>query len=212
MVHITCNEIAEMSSLYMKNIANSSDVAINYCNKARYTQEVNMELKKGLLWFGCGALAVMGVFAAILLLNLGASNPSFPVEETEHVYLYTGDASDKVDNETEYDVSDVFSINSASLSAGEYVSSQNIYLLGSEEDCLIYSMNWAPTGQSVRIGFMSVENDSIYLNNAVEGGSASGTISTDGVPDGEYYVVVFAASDNTEPFSINASCEWKNEQ
>ncbi len=172
-----------------------------------------MELKKGLLWFGCGALAVCGVFAAILLPDFNASkaNPPFSFEKIEQVYLYTGDASDKVDNETELDVSDGFSVNNASLSAGEYVRSQNIYSIENEENCLIYSMTWAPTGQSVRIGYMSVENDSMYLNDAVEGGSASGTVSTVGVPDGEYYVVVFACSDNTEPLSINATCRWEND-
>lgn len=30
-------------------------------------------------------------------------------------------------------------------------------------------MNWAPTGQSVHIGFMNKENDALYLNDDVEG-------------------------------------------
>lgn len=106
---------------------------------------------------------------------------------------------------------DNFSITSASLSAEDYVCSQDNYSIESGKDNLIYSMNWAPTGQSVSIGFMSVENNSMYLGEAVEGGSAFGTITTDEVPAGEYYVVIFAASDNTEPFSINATCEWGDE-
>lgn len=172
-----------------------------------------MDLRKGLLWFGCGALAVCGVFVAILLPDFGTSkvNNPFSFEKLEQVYLYTGDAIDKVDNETEHDTSDNFSINSASLSAGEYVRSQNTYSIENNEDSLEYSMNWSPTGQSIQIGFMSTVDDSMYLNNAVEGGSTSGIISTVGVPNGEYYVVVFACSDNTEPLSINATCSWEND-
>ena len=55
---------------------------------------------------------------------------------------------------------------------------------------------------------MSKEDNALYLLDDVAGGSSAGTINTVNVPSGEYYVIVFAASDNTEPFSINATCEW----
>jgi len=106
-------------------------------------------------------------------------------------------------------MSDNFSIASSALCAGEHVSSEETYMIESGKDVLMYSMNWDPTGQSVHIGFMNKEDNTLYLNDDVEGGSASGTINTVDIPDGEYYVIVFAASDNTEPFSINATCEWE---
>jgi len=103
---------------------------------------------------------------------------------------------------------DNFSIASSALFAGNYVSSEKTYMIEHEKHYLMYSMNWTPTGQSVHIGFMHKENNTMYLLDGVEGGSAAGTINTVNVPSGEYYVIVFAASDNTEPFSINATCEW----
>lgn len=125
-------------------------------------------------------------------------------ENTETANLYTGNQTEK----EEKIVRDNFSIVSSALFAGDYASSENTYMIESEKDFLIYSMNWSPTGQSVHIGFMSKEDNALYLLDDVAGGSSAGTINTVNVPSGEYYVIVFAASDNTEPFSINATCEW----
>lgn len=124
-------------------------------------------------------------------------------ENTEAVNLYTGNLTEK-----ENTVHDNFSIVSSALFVGNYACSEKTYMIEREKDFLMYSMNWAPTGQSVHIGFMNKENNALYLLDDVEGGSAAGTINTVNVPSGEYYVIVFAASDNTEPFSINATCEW----
>ena len=130
------------------------------------------------------------------------AHPAF--ENIETANLYTGNQTEKEENI----MRDNFSIASSALSAGDYASSENTYMIESEKDFLMYSMNWSPTGQSVHIGFMSKEDNALYLIDDVAGGSAAGTINTVNVPSGEYYVIVFAASDNTKPFSINATCEW----
>ena len=130
------------------------------------------------------------------------AHPAF--ENIETANLYTGNQTEKEENI----VRDNFSIASSALFAGDYASSENTYMIESENDLLMYSMNWSPTGQSVHIGFMGKENNALYFLDDVAGGSAAGTINTVNVPSGEYYVIVFAASDNTEPFSINATCEW----
>lgn len=132
------------------------------------------------------------------------SDAPLAFENTETANLYTGNQTEKEENT----VRDNFSIVSSALFAGDYASSENTYMIESGKDFLMYSMNWAPTGQSVHIGFMNKENNALYLLDDVAGGSSAGTINTANVPDGEYYVIVFAASDNTEPFSINATCEW----
>ena len=131
-------------------------------------------------------------------------NPNF--ENTETANLYNGVPTE---NEAENTVRDNFSIASSALFAGDYACSEKTYMIESEKDFLMYSMNWSPTGQSVHIGFMNKEDNAMYLLDDVAGGSAAGTINTVNVPSGEYYVIVFAASDNTEPFSINATCAWK---
>lgn len=139
-----------------------------------------------------------------LAISSGKTDAPLVFENTETANLYTGNPTEKEENI----VSDNFSIASSALFAGDYASSEGTYMIESEKDFLMYSMNWAPTGQSVHIGFMNKENNALYLLDDVAGGSAAGTINTTNVPSGEYYVIVFAASDNTEPFSINATCEW----
>ena len=188
-----------ISSYFSKNSTEERIVAI-------------MKYKKTTLWFVIATVIICGVLAVALLTNpmKEKNNEDLTFDNTERVHLHTGDAIDETDNKSEAVLRDNFSISNSMLSAGHYVVSEKTYSIENGQDFLGYSINWEPTGQFVQVGFISKEKKDMYLLDAVAGGSAAGTINTIDVPDGEYYVVVYAVADNSKSISVNATFEWKN--
>lgn len=151
---------------------------------------------------------IWAVLAALALAATASVSAAAITPDSESVSLYTGNVIIETENESTIMPRAGFTISSSRLTAESTTKSVSTYYIEEGEDSLEYSMNWSPTGQDVKIGFKNKESGTLYLTSAKSGGSASGTVSTVGVPDGEYYVVVFACSDNTASVSVNATCEW----
>lgn len=107
---------------------------------------------------------------------------------------------------------DSFSISSPNLAPNDYVTSSSSHYINSEVDKMQFSVNWSPMGQKIQVGFISKNDNSqqYWISNYV-GGSASGTISTNNVPSGEYYAAISTPDSNTEKVHLTGNFEMKSE-
>ncbi|MFD0715719.1 hypothetical protein [Paenibacillus sp. GCM10027626] len=109
-----------------------------------------------------------------------------------------------------FDTETSFSISHTALAVGGQTNSDSVYKISSG-DILIYTANWSSLGQNIQIGFVSKDNLSKqYWKETKSSGSATGTIDTEGVPVGEYYVAIGAPDTNTETISVVGTFEWKS--
>jgi len=102
-----------------------------------------------------------------------------------------------------------FDISYSSLSAGRYVVADDTFMI-EEGDVLEYDVSWSPLGQSIRIGFVNVEETSEqYWGPLKTGGAADGSLNTIGVPTGEYYIAICADPDNTTKINVTGRFDWQ---
>ena len=105
---------------------------------------------------------------------------------------------------------DSFSVSSPDLAPDNYVTSSSSHYINSEVDKMQFSVNWSPMGQKIQVGFISKnDNSQRYWISDYVGGSASGTISTNDVPSGEYYVAISTPDSNVEKVHLTGNFEWK---
>ena len=152
---------------------------------------------------------LLAVLAALTLAASASVSIAAATMDSEPVTIYLGNEVVETDNEATIMPRAGFTVSSSRLTAGSTARSTSTYYIEEGEDYLDYSVNWSPTGQQVKIGFKNERTGTLYLSSAKSGGSASGTINTYGVPDGEYYVVVYAVEDNSKSISVNATFEWE---
>lgn len=95
---------------------------------------------------------------------------------------------------------------SFSLSAGSIQKSAETYYIYENEGLLkISSLTWTPTGQSVSVGYYNVDTRKIYTVTYSGGTVTNNNITTKGVPDGEYYIMVKNLGTTSVSGSINYS-------
>lgn len=102
-----------------------------------------------------------------------------------------------------------FNLYGSNLAVDTYKKTSTSYYLSSG-DKLKYNVTWAPTGNICRIGFWpTVWAGKYYFMDLGVGGTAKGTMSTNGVPSGDYYIFVGNSGDNSAVMtSVTAVLEW----
>jgi len=95
---------------------------------------------------------------------------------------------------------------SFSLAAGRIQKSAETYYIYEGEGLLeISSLTWTPTGQSVSVGYFNVDTNMTYTVTYYGGTVSNNSITTNGVPDGEYYIMVKNLGTKSISGSINYS-------
>lgn len=95
---------------------------------------------------------------------------------------------------------------SFTLSAGSIKKSAETYYIYEDQGLLkISSLTWTPTGQSVCVGYYNVDTQQTYTVTYSGGTVTNRNITTKGVPDGEYYIMVQNLGTTSVSGSINYS-------
>ncbi|MFJ3388948.1 hypothetical protein [Lysinibacillus sp. NPDC086135] len=86
--------------------------------------------------------------------------------------------------------------NASNLKPNYYTKSSSSYYIKKGEKVNVNSVTWSPSGQKIKLGFVSATGGSNYWTEAYVGGSKTGGSFYLGGPTGEYYIAILADSGN----------------
>lgn len=103
-----------------------------------------------------------------------------------------------------------FSVATTNLKPGYYTKSSSSYYVVGGSDKLGYNVVWSPAGNKIQVGLIPINDNSTQYVVTLSGGSGSGTLTTNNVPNGDYYVVIINPSSNSSNISsVTGNFEWK---
>ena len=131
-------------------------------------------------------------FVLLLCFSFPFSAMACEPSEDDPVNIITIDPATEADDLIQPYATLSFSFN---LTPGNYKTSSEVYYVSNSDAVLIItSCTWDNASEALGIGWYNIETGLIHYVRYT-GGAAIGNISTSGVPDGEYKIVVLNLGD-----------------